>query len=107
MGLLSSVLVAGLIYFHYPVKILMTFLLLPLYVYGIENIVIVVMTLLYLLAIFGPAIPVAAKHGWQSMASILIAEFLWLSIILIIYFVLFQPEIVVDDPYDVTILFVP
>lgn len=46
--------------------------------------------LLYVLVIFGPAIIVAVKHGWKSLISILIAEFLWFVIFLIIYLVLFQ-----------------
>jgi hypothetical protein len=46
--------------------------------------------LLYVLVIFGPAIIVAIKHGWKSLVSILIAEFLWFVIFLVIYLVLFQ-----------------
>ncbi len=46
--------------------------------------------LLYVLVIFSPAIIVAIKHGWKSLVSILIAEFLWFAIFLVIYLVLFQ-----------------
>jgi len=45
--------------------------------------------LLYVLAIFGPAIVTAIKHGWKSLVSILIAEFLWSLIYLVLYFALF------------------
>ena len=45
--------------------------------------------LLYVLVIFGPAVIVAIKHGWKSLVSILIAEFLWFLVSLVIYLVLF------------------
>lgn len=49
--------------------------------------------LLYVLVIFGPAIIVAVKHGWKSLISVLIAEFLWFVIFLIIYLVFFPPRL--------------
>lgn len=51
----------------------------------------ITIVLFYALIIFGPAIIVAIKHGWKSLISILIAEFLWLIFFLIIYLVLFRP----------------
>jgi len=50
--------------------------------------------LLYVLVIFVPAIIVAIKHGWKPLVSILIAEFLWLVIFLIIYLALFQSGLI-------------
>jgi len=51
---------------------------------------VIAIILLYVLIIFGPAVGVATKHGWKSFISILIAEFLWFLVFLIIYLVLFQ-----------------
>lgn len=51
---------------------------------------VIAIILLYVLIIFGPAVGVATKHGWKSFISILIAEFLWFMVFLIVYLVLFQ-----------------
>ncbi len=53
-------------------------------------IMVITIILMYVLAIIGPAIIIAIKHGWKSFLSILIAEFLWFVIFLVIYFALFQ-----------------
>jgi len=58
-------------------------------VFGI--IMVITIILLYVLVILGPAIIVAIKHGWKSFLSILIAEFLWFVIFLVVYFALFPP----------------
>ena len=58
-------------------------------VFGI--IMAITIILLYVLVILGPAIIVAIKHGWKSFLSILIAEFLWFVIFLVVYFALFSP----------------
>jgi len=58
-------------------------------VFGI--IMVITIILLYVLVILGPAIIVAIKHGWKSFLSILIAEFLWFVIFLVVYFALFSP----------------
>lgn len=52
-------------------------------VFGIIGFIMII--LLYVLVIFGPAILVAIKYGWKSLVSILIAEFLWFAIFLVIY----------------------
>lgn len=46
--------------------------------------------LLYVLAIFGSAIVVGIKRGWKSLLAVLVAEFLWLVIFLILYLGFFQ-----------------
>jgi len=51
---------------------------------------VIAVILLYVLIIFGPAVGIATKHGWKSLISILIAEFLWFVVFLIVYLVLFQ-----------------
>lgn len=56
-------------------------------VFGIVGFITII--LLYVLVIFGPAIIVAIKRGWKSLVSILIAEFLWFVIFLVLYLVLF------------------
>ena len=53
-------------------------------------IMVITIILMYVLVIIGPAVIIAIKHGWKSFLSILIAEFLWFVIFLIIYFALFQ-----------------
>lgn len=57
-------------------------------VFGVVGVIAII--LLYALIIFGPAIGVATKHGWKSFIWILIAEFLWFMVFLIVYLVLFQ-----------------
>lgn len=51
---------------------------------------VIAIILLYVLIIFGPAVGVATKHGWKSLISILIAEFLWFMVFLVVYLLLFQ-----------------
>ncbi len=53
-------------------------------------IMVITMILMYVLVIIGPAVIIAIKHGWKSFLSILIAEFLWFVVFLVIYFALFQ-----------------
>ena len=89
VSLLSVVLVVGLTYllrFLLESDLFRSFNVDP--VFGIVGFITII--LLYVLVIFGPAIIVAIKHGWKSLVSILIAEFLWFVIFLVIYLVLFQ-----------------
>ena len=66
-------------------------------VFGVVGVIAII--LLYVLIIFGPAIGIAAKHGWKSFVSILIAEFLWFVFFLIIYLVLFQSGLITPIIY--------
>jgi hypothetical protein len=89
VSLLSVVLVGGLTYllrFLLESDLLRSMNIDP--VFGIVGFITII--LLYVLVIFGPAIIVAIKHGWKSLVSILIAEFLWFVIFLVLYLVLFQ-----------------
>jgi len=89
VSLLSVVLVVGLTYllrFLLESDLLRSMNIDP--VFGIVGFITII--LLYVLVIFGPAIIVAIKHGWKSLVSILIAEFLWFVIFLVVYLVLFQ-----------------
>lgn len=89
VSLLSVVLVVGLTYllrFLLESDLLRSINIDP--VFGIVGFITII--LLYVLVIFGPAIIMATKHGWKSLVSILIAEFLWFVIFLVIYLVLFQ-----------------
>lgn len=89
VSLLSVVLVVGLTYllrFLLESDLFRSFNIDP--VFGIVGFITII--LLYVLVIFGPATIVAIKHGWKSLISILIAEFLWFVIFLVIYLVLFQ-----------------
>lgn len=53
-------------------------------------IMVITIILMYVLIIIGPAVIIAVKYGWKSFLSILIAEFLWFVIFLVVYFALFQ-----------------
>ncbi len=53
-------------------------------------IMVITMILMYVMVIIGPVVIIAIKHGWKSFLSILIAEFLWFVIFLVVYFALFQ-----------------
>lgn len=89
VSLLSVVLVVGLTYllrFLLESDLFRSVNIDP--VFGIVGFITIIF--LYVLVIFGPAIIVAIKHGWKSLVSILIAEFLWFVIFLVIYLVLFQ-----------------
>ncbi len=59
----------------------------------------ITMVLFYILLILGPAIIIAIKQGWQSLVSILIIEFLWFAIFIVIYLVLFQPGLSSSNTY--------
>jgi len=53
--------------------------------------------LFYALAVFAPGIIVATmKRNWRPFVAILIAEFIWLIIYLIVYFVLFRSGAIVN-----------
>ena len=89
VSLLSVVLVVGLTYllkFLLESNLLRSVNIDP--VFSIVGFITII--LLYILVIFGPAIIMAIKHGWKSLVSILIAEFLWFLIFLVIYLVLFK-----------------
>ena len=89
VSLLSVVLVVGLTYllrFLLESDLFRSFNIDP--VFGIVGFITII--LLYVLVIFGPAIVVAIKHGWKSLVLILIAEFLWFVVFLVLYLVFFQ-----------------
>jgi len=95
VSLLSVVLVVGLTYL---LKFLFeSELLFSMDIDLVSGIVgFITIILLYTLIIFGPAIIVAIKYGWKSLVSILIAEFLWFLVFLVIYFVLFRPGLTLN-----------
>lgn len=89
VGLLSVLLVVGLTYvlkFFGESNVFGSMIIEP--VFGIVGLITIV--LMYVLVLFGPAIIVASKHGWKSLVSVLVAEFLWFVIFLVLYLVLFQ-----------------
>jgi len=59
----------------------------------ISIVLFITVILLYALAMLGPAIIVAIKHGWKSFLTILVAEFFWLFIFLVLYFLLFHSSV--------------
>lgn len=46
--------------------------------------------LLYLFIVLGPAVLLAIRHGWKALIVVLVAEFLWFLLFLIVYLVFFQ-----------------
>lgn len=88
MGFLSAVLVVVLTYL---IKILARsdfFQYLNDEFLGIM--VVVMIGLLYVLVVFGPAVLVGAKHGAKAGISVLIAEFLWFVLLLLLFVLLFN-----------------
>ncbi len=88
VSLLSVIGVIGLIYllrFLTESSLLQSFNFDPVF-----EIIMVTIILMYALVILGPAVIMAIKYGWKAFFSILIAEFLWFVIFLIIYFTFFQ-----------------
>ena len=89
VGLLSVLLVIGLTFllrFLGEANVFGSMIIEP--VFGIVGLITIV--LMYVLVLFGPAIIVASKHGWKSLVSVLVAEFLWFVIFVVFYLVLFQ-----------------
>lgn len=85
VGLLSVILVIG-------ITLVIKFIAnnLPFYPDELTAIVLVIIIgLMYILAVFGPAILLATKHGWKALLVTLMAEVAWLMILAILYIVLF------------------
>ena len=61
----------------------------------------IVILLLFVLAIFGPAIYVGAKKGWRSVLAILGFELGWIIIFILIYVLVFPSGVQQSDPYPV------
>ncbi len=100
-GLLSAMLVIVLTWI---VKYLST----ERYFYFMQDeffglIVLIVILLLYVLAIFGPAVYIGSKHGARAGISVLITELLWFVILLALYsFILksgLMPSGIQPQPY--------
>ena len=55
-----------------------------------SSLISVITTLLYALILLAPAIMIGLRRGWGSLLSIIILQFIWFVIILVLYLVLFQ-----------------
>lgn len=55
-----------------------------------SSLIAVIMTLLYAFILLTPAIMVGLKRGWGNALSVIILQFIWFVIILILYLLLFQ-----------------
>lgn len=55
-----------------------------------SSLISVIMTLLYAFILLTPAIMVGLKRGWGNALSVIILQFIWFVIILILYLLLFQ-----------------
>lgn len=53
---------------------------------------------LYLLLMFGPAALVASKHGWKVFLSIVVTEFLWFVVFLVIFLLAAQASTIPTLP---------
>lgn len=104
VGLISVVLVVGLTYLlkFLPESGLFRSLNVD-FVFGIVGFITII--LLYVLVIFGPAVIVAIKHGWKSLIAILIAEFFWFVIFLVLYLMLFQSELASNIFWDGPVIY--
>jgi len=59
--------------------------------------------LFYALAIFAPGIIVAiVRHNWRPFVAIMIGEFLWLIVYLVVYFAIFATGIMPHQVYPMT-----
>ena len=58
-----------------------------------SSLIAVIMTLLYAFILLAPAIMVGLKRGWGNALSVIILQFIWFVIILILYLLLFQSGI--------------
>ena len=66
-------------------------------------VLIIMVFLLYIFAVFGPAIFVGVKHGWKSFFAVMVMEFIWfLFFVLIVVFVLgsFRGSSFYNGPMD-------
>lgn len=61
-----------------------------LYEPTLSSLISVITTLLYTLILLAPAIMVGLKRGWGNALSVIILQFIWFVIILILYLLLFQ-----------------
>ena len=61
----------------------------------------VIITLLYAFILLAPATMVGLKRGWGNALSVIILQFIWFIIILILYLLLFQSGLneVMPMPY--------
>lgn len=70
----------------------------------ILGVVLVIMViLLYIFAVFGPAIFVGVKHGWKSFFAVMVMEFIWfVFFVLVVVFVLgsFRGGVSYNGPID-------
>lgn len=55
-----------------------------------SSLISVITTLLYALILLAPAIMVGLRKGWGNLLSIIILQFIWFLIILVLYLLLFQ-----------------
>lgn len=61
-----------------------------LYDPNFSSLISVITTLLYALILLAPAIMVGLRKGWGNLLSIIILQFIWFVIILVLYLLLFQ-----------------
>jgi len=89
MGLLSFILVVGLTYLIFSFSDNIYNISGPgIAVFG--TIVSITVLSLYFLSIFGPAIVVSVRYGAKSLIAVLISEFLWFVLFILIYLIYFR-----------------
>lgn len=97
MGLISALTVTGLTYLltRSDLRYLSSYGSLPP-MFGI--IITIAVLLLYALLILGPAIYAASKYGWKALLYVLLVQFLWYVILVILYLLLYQTGLVGNQP---------
>lgn len=91
-GLLSAVLVLLVTVF---IRVVIQYTERSFY-YGRDPILILVVLvlaiMLYAFAVFGPGVLVGLRFGWKAFFVVLVSEFFWLVLLLILYLLLMQPN---------------
>lgn len=93
MGLISAITISGLTYLltRADLRYLSNYGGLPP-MFGI--IITIAILLLYGLLILGPAIYAASRYGWKALLYVLLVQFLWYVVFVILYLLLYQTGLV-------------
>src|SRR3989344_112900 len=87
-GLVSALLVFGL---TLMLRYVTTYLNKYLYDDLMPVLFMLLILILYVFFLFGPAVFIGFKHGWKSAAAVFLCEFLWLIVLVILYVVVMAP----------------
>jgi hypothetical protein len=66
---------------------------------AVSMLAMVIIMIFFALVIFGPGLFVATKFGWKAVLSVLLWEFVWLLLLLLLYIALFGNNTATSPPY--------